>query len=105
MNSHEQYEFEVQKKKLKTCRTTEKRKKVVKSKTKAGSVLISLKRVLFFTSGSNSRSLPSQYGVNCDFAVSANNVQPAPSSAGDDFDDEWTDEDEEIVVGFCYIGP
>ncbi|KHJ84971.1 hypothetical protein OESDEN_15309 [Oesophagostomum dentatum] len=32
-----------------------------------------------------------------------NNVQPASSSAGgDDFDDEWTDEDEEVVVSeFC----
>ncbi|ETN84708.1 hypothetical protein NECAME_06738 [Necator americanus] len=27
----------------------------------------------------------------------ANNTQPAPSSAGDDFDDEWTDEDEEVL--------
>ncbi|KAK6752886.1 hypothetical protein RB195_003968 [Necator americanus] len=30
-------------------------------------------------------------------AGTTNNTQPAPSSAGDDFDDEWTDEDEEVL--------
>ncbi|KAL6737778.1 hypothetical protein Aduo_011393 [Ancylostoma duodenale] len=39
-------------------------------------------------------------------AAPANNVHPAPSSAGgDDFDDEWTDEDEEIVVSLYSCGP